>query len=148
MSHQQNQTQKPRSRKRLAQHRPRLSRSTPPPRQNLQPQPLHNMQTGEYSNWQRSPPSVPKTGPHLQWITKTVQTKPGNHAVTNFCLNTGHDCHAAHLQGIKIYNHNHCTICKQENTVMEKDHLLVYPKLDHTSNELPKFHWDAKRLME
>jgi hypothetical protein len=24
----------------------------------------------------------------------------------------------------------------------------VCPKLDHTSNELPKLYWDARRLME
>jgi hypothetical protein len=34
------------------------------------------------------------------------------------------------------------------NTKMYKDHLLVCPKLDHTSNELPKLYWDARRLME
>jgi hypothetical protein len=33
---------------------------------------LHNMPTGEYNNGQRSSPCVPKTGPHLQLITKTV----------------------------------------------------------------------------
>jgi hypothetical protein len=43
-----------------AQHRPRLSCSTPPPHQNLQSQLLHNMQTEEHK-----PPCVPKTGPHL-----------------------------------------------------------------------------------
>jgi hypothetical protein len=30
------------------------------------------MPTNEYYNGQRSPPCVPKTGSHLQWITKTV----------------------------------------------------------------------------
>jgi len=35
-----------------------------------------------------------------------------------------------------------------KNTVMNKDHLLVCPKLDHTSEELPKLYWDARRLME
>jgi hypothetical protein len=40
--------------------------------QSLQPQLLHSMPTGEYNNGQRSPPCVPKTGPHLQRITKTV----------------------------------------------------------------------------
>jgi hypothetical protein len=28
--------------------------------------------TSEYNNGQRSPPCVPKTEPHLHWITKTV----------------------------------------------------------------------------
>jgi hypothetical protein len=33
--------------------------------QNPQPQLLHNMQTEEHSNGQRSPPCVPKPGPYL-----------------------------------------------------------------------------------
>jgi hypothetical protein len=41
-----------------------------------------------------------------------------------------------------------CTICKLKDTIMDKDHLLVCPKLGHTSNELPKLYWDARRLME
>jgi hypothetical protein len=31
---------------------------------------------------------------------------------------------------------------------MDKTHLLVCPKLDHTSKELPKLYWDARRLMD
>jgi len=31
---------------------------------------------------------------------------------------------------------------------MDKNHLLVYTKLDHTSKELSKLYWDARRLME
>jgi hypothetical protein len=69
-------------------------------------------------------------------------------AVANFWLNTGHDCLAAHLHHIKIFNHNYCTICKLENTIIDKNYLLVCPKLDHTSNELPKLYWDARRPME
>jgi hypothetical protein len=79
---------------------------------------------------------------------KNNKNKPRNHAVANFQLNTGHDCLAAHLHHIKIFNHNYCTICQLVNTIMDKDHLLECPKLDHTSNELPKLYWDARRLME
>jgi hypothetical protein len=68
------------------------------------------------------------------------KNKLRNHTVANFWLNTGHDCLTAHLHRIKIFNHNYCTICKLENTVMDKDQLLVCPKLDHTSNELPKLY--------
>jgi hypothetical protein len=46
------------------------------------------------------------------------------------------------------FNHNYCTICQLVNTIMDKDHLLVCPKLDYTTNELPKLYWDARRLME
>jgi hypothetical protein len=32
--------------------------------------------------------------------------------------------------------------------LLQIDHLLVCPKLDHTSKELSKLYWDARRLME
>jgi hypothetical protein len=76
------------------------------------------------------------------------KNKSRKQAVANFWLNTGHDRLAAHLHRIKIFNHYYCTICKLKNTIMDKDHLLVCPKLDHTSKELPKLYWDARRLME
>jgi hypothetical protein len=62
------------------------------------------------------------------------KNKPRKQAIVNFQLNTGHDCIAAHPHCIKIFNHSYC------NTIMDKDHLLVSPKLDHTSNELPKLY--------
>jgi hypothetical protein len=80
------------------------------------------------------------------WENK--KNKPRKQAVANFRQNTSHDCLTAHLQRIKIFNHNYCTMCKLKNTIMDKDHLDVCPKLDHTSTELPKLYWDARRLME
>jgi hypothetical protein len=76
------------------------------------------------------------------------RNKPRKHAVANFRLNTGHDCLATHLHHIKIFNHNYCTICKLENSIIDKGHLIVCSKLGHTSSELPKLYWDARRLME
>ena len=76
------------------------------------------------------------------------KNKPRKQAVTNFRPNTGHNCLAAHLHHIKIFSCNYCTICKLKNTIMDKVHLLVCPKLDHTSKELSKLYWDARRLME
>jgi len=76
------------------------------------------------------------------------KNKPRKQAVANFRLNTGHVCLTAHLHRIKILSHNQCTIYKLKNTTMDKDHLLVCPKLDHTSKELSKLYWDARRLME
>jgi hypothetical protein len=58
------------------------------------------------------------------------------------------DCLAAHLHRIKIFSHIYRTICKPKTTIMNKDHLLVCPKLDHTSKELSKLYGDARRLME
>jgi hypothetical protein len=71
------------------------------------------------------------------------KNKPQKQAVANFRLNTGHNCLTAHLHRTKIFNRNNCTIYKLKNTVMDKDHLLVCPKMYHTSNELPKLYWDA-----
>jgi hypothetical protein len=76
------------------------------------------------------------------------ENKPRKQAVANFWLNTGHDCLAAHLHRLKIYSHNHCIMCELKNTTMDRDHLLVCLKLDHTSNEPSKLYWDARRLME
>jgi len=74
--------------------------------------------------------------------------KPRKQAVALFRLNTGHDCLAAHLYRIKVLSYNHCSICKQKNTIVDKVHLLLCPKLDETSKELSKLYWDARRLME
>ena len=76
------------------------------------------------------------------------KNKPRKQAVALFWLNTGHDCLAAHLYRIKVLSYNHCSICKQKNTIMDKVHLLLCPKLDQTSKELSKLYWDARRLME
>jgi len=80
------------------------------------------------------------------------KNKPRKQAVALFRLNTGHDCLAAHLYRIKVLSYNHCPICKQKkkkkNTIMDKVHLLLCPKLDQTSKELSKLYWGARRLME
>jgi len=76
------------------------------------------------------------------------KNKPRRQAVANFRLNTSHNCLTAHLYHIKISSHNYCTICKQKNTIMDKEHLLKCPKLDNTARDLPKLYWDARRLME
>jgi len=79
---------------------------------------------------------------------KTTKINSENKQLQISGLNTGHDCLAAHLHSIKIFSHNYCTICKLKNTTMDKNHLLVCPKLDHTPKELSKLYWDARRLME
>jgi hypothetical protein len=63
------------------------------------------------------------------------KNKPRRQAVANFRLNTGHDCLAAHLYRIKIFSHSQCTISKQNNTTMDKEHLLKCPKLDKTARD-------------
>ena len=85
---------------------------------------------------------------NIKFTWENNKNKPRRQAVANFRLNTGHDCLAAHLHRIKIFSHKHCTICKQKNSTMDKEHLLKCPKLANTARELPKLYWDARRLME
>jgi hypothetical protein len=85
-----------------------------------------------------------------QWqnIKFTWENNKNKQAVALFRLNTGHDCLAAHLCRIKFLSYNHCSVCKQKNTIMDKAHRLLCPKLDQTCKELSKLYWDARRLME
>ena len=70
---------------------------------------------------------------NIKITLENSKNKPRKQAFANFQLNTGHDCLAAHLHRTKIFSYNYCTMCKLKNTLMDKDHLLVCPKLDHTS---------------
>jgi hypothetical protein len=79
-------------------------------------------------------------------MRETIKINAENKQSQIFLLNAGHECLAAHLHRIKILSHNYCTICNLKNTTMDKDHLLVCPKLDHTSKELSKLY--ARRLIE
>jgi len=72
-----------------------------------------------------------KQSQNIKSTWENNKNKPRKQAVANFRCYTGHDCLAAHLYRIKIFRHNYCTICKLKNTIMDKDHLLVCPKLDH-----------------
>jgi hypothetical protein len=44
--------------------------------------------------------------------------------------------------------HKQFPVLLHKNIIMDKAHLLLCPKLDQTSKELPKLYWDARRLME
>jgi hypothetical protein len=121
--------------------------------QNNNPANFETIKTYKQKTQQKFSQEAVASSSKIQWqnIKSTWENnknKPRNQAVSNFRFNTGHDCLTAHPHRIKIFNHNYCTICKLVNTIMDKDHLLVCPKLDHTSNELPKLYWDARRLME
>jgi len=45
-------------------------------------------------------------------------------------------------------NINNNAVLHYQFKIMDTDHLLECPKLDHTSKELSKLYWDARRLME
>jgi hypothetical protein len=85
---------------------------------------------------------------NIKFTWENNKNKARRQAVANFRLNTCHDCLAAHLHRINIFGRKYCTICKQKNTTMDKEHLLKCPKLANTTRELPKLYWDARRLME
>ena len=44
--------------------------------------------------------------------------KPRKEAVASFRLKTGHDCLAAHLRKIGIYESSGCPICQMPNSTM------------------------------
>jgi hypothetical protein len=68
---------------------------------------------------QEAIPSSSKTPwQNIKSTWENNKNKPRKQAVANIRLNTGHNCLAAHL--------------------------LVCPKLDHTSKELSKLYWDAR----
>ena len=65
--------------------------------------------------------------------------------VANFRLKTGHDCLAAHLRKIGIYESSECTICQMPYSTMDEEHLLYCPKLNTDQQVLKntKLYWDA-----
>ena len=58
------------------------------------------------------------------------------------------------LLNFTIFRYKQTETGRQKHTkthsvkTMDKDHLLVCPKLDHTSKELRKLYWETRRLME
>ena len=61
--------------------------------------------------------------------------KPRKEAMAAIRLETGHDCLAAHLHRIKLYQTAECTICKDLGTTMDSDHLLHCTQLDSQLQE-------------
>jgi ribonuclease HI len=75
--------------------------------------------------------------------------KPRKEAVANFRLKTGHDCLAAHLRKIGIYESSESTFCQMPNSTMDEEHLLYCPKLDTDQQMLKntKLYCDATAMM-
>jgi len=85
---------------------------------------------------------------HKIWVE--YKGKPRNEAVANFRLKTGHDCLAAHLERIGIYESSECTVCQIPNSTMDEDRLLLCPKLDTDQQVLKntiKLYWEARVMM-
>ena len=67
--------------------------------------------------------------------------------VANFRLKKGHDCLAARVRKIGIYESSECTIRQIPNSNMDEEHLLCCSKLDTDQQVLKntiKLYWDAR----
>jgi len=68
--------------------------------------------------------------------------------VANFRLKTRHDCFAAHLRKIGIYEYE-CILCQKPNSIMDMEHLLYCSKHDTDQQVLKniiKLYWDATAM--
>ena len=76
------------------------------------------------------------------------KNKPRREAVATFRLATGHDYLAAHLQKINILPSANCTICQEEDSVMNDAHLPQCPVLNPDKmKNIIQLYWEARRLM-
>jgi hypothetical protein len=85
---------------------------------------------------------------HKNWAE--YKGKPTKEELANFRLKMGHDCLAAHLRKIGIYESTECTICQLPNSTIDKEHLLHCPSLDTDQQVLKntiKLYWDATAMM-
>jgi hypothetical protein len=85
---------------------------------------------------------------HKIWAE--YEDKPMKEAVANIRLKTGHDCLAAHLRNISIYESSECTICQMPNSTMDEEHLLHCPNLDTDQQVLEntiKLYRNARAMM-
>lgn len=80
----------------------------------------------------------------------TIPNSPRSIAVASFRLETGHDCLAAHLHRIKLLDSPHCIVCKDTNTIMNKDHLMFcadLQKIVGTPFQIAEYYWEARKRM-
>ena len=83
-------------------------------------------------------------------IRAEYKDKPRMEVVANFRLKTGHECLAAHLRNIGIYEFSDGTICQMSNFTMDEEHLLHCLKLDTDQQVVKntiKLCWDARAMM-
>jgi hypothetical protein len=69
--------------------------------------------------------------------------------VATFRLITGDDYLVPHLYRLSLYPSPMCVLCREENSIMNQDHILKCTVLN-TENTLSivKLYWDARRRME
>ena len=126
---------------------------------------LHTKETPSQADTLKKPPNhkiakkykqdANELGTTKKWrdvhkIWAEYKDKPRKEAVANFRLKTGHDCLAAHVRKIGIYESRECTICQMPNSTMDEEHLLRCPKLDtdwQVFKNTIKLYWDARAMM-
>ncbi|GBM39627.1 hypothetical protein AVEN_10830-1 [Araneus ventricosus] len=74
----------------------------------------------------------------------SIPDKPRCDAVAAFRLTTGHNCLAAHLHRLGIFNEPFCPLC-DSGEVMERDHLLRCGALQGLT-EMSRY-WEARALL-
>ncbi|GBM44443.1 hypothetical protein AVEN_202978-1 [Araneus ventricosus] len=76
--------------------------------------------------------------------SSSIPDKPRRDAVAAFRLTTGHDCLAAHLHRLGIFNEPFCPLC-DFGEVMERDHLLRCGALQRLT-EVSRY-WEERALL-
>jgi hypothetical protein len=65
-------------------------------------------------------------------------------------LMSGHDCLAHNLHKIGIYRTSRCILCSNPDNVMDSEHLLHCPTLNHEAQQtkdLVSLYWEAREKM-
>jgi hypothetical protein len=88
-----------------------------------------------------------KTWEKIDEIRAEVKSKGCKEAVAKFRLMLGHDCLAHHLHKIGIYQPSRCGLCNNPDDVMDSEHLLHCPTLNHEAQQtkdLVSLYWEAR----
>jgi hypothetical protein len=83
-------------------------------------------------------------------LAAEVKSKGRKEAVEKFRLVSGHDSLAHHLHKIGIYQTSRCVLCNNPDDVMDSEHLLHYPTINHEAQQtkyLVNLYWEARGKM-
>jgi hypothetical protein len=76
-----------------------------------------------------------ETWEKIDELAAEVKSKGHKEAVANFRLMSGHDFLAHHLHKIGIYQTSRCVLCNNPDDVMDGEHLLHCPILNHEAQQ-------------
>jgi hypothetical protein len=91
-----------------------------------------------------------KTWEEIDELAAEIKSKGRKEAVAKFRLMSGHDCLAHHLHKIGIYQTSRCVLCNNPDDVMDSEHLLHCPTLNHEAQQtkgLVTLYWEAREKM-